>query len=73
MVVFTNGEKDSAAYRRFKMKKDYLGKPNDFAMMQETLRRRLRYLRHDGPRNPRERLSVRRNNERERVRCDGKP
>jgi excinuclease ABC subunit C len=41
MVVFTNGEKDSAAYRRFKMKKDYLGKPNDFAMMQETLSRRL--------------------------------
>jgi excinuclease ABC subunit C len=43
MVVFTNGEKDSNAYRRFKIRKDYRGKPNDFAMMQEVLERRLRH------------------------------
>jgi len=38
MVVFTDGEKDSSEYRRFKIKKD--GKPDDFAMMQEVLKRR---------------------------------
>lgn len=41
MVVFTNGEKDTASYRRFKIKKFYDNKPNDFAMMQEVLGRRL--------------------------------
>jgi excinuclease ABC subunit C len=41
MVVFTNGEKDSSSYRRFKIKKFYNNKPNDFAMMQEVLERRL--------------------------------
>jgi excinuclease ABC subunit C len=41
MVVFANGEKDSSSYRRFKIKKDYHNKPNDFAMMQEVLQRRL--------------------------------
>lgn len=40
MVVFTNGDKDSSQYRKFKIK--YIEKvPNDFAMMQEVLRRRL--------------------------------
>jgi excinuclease ABC subunit C len=43
MVVFTNGEKDSASYRRFKIKRDYKNKPNDFAMMQEMLERRLNH------------------------------
>jgi excinuclease ABC subunit C len=43
MVVFTKGEKDSASYRRFKIKKDYKNKPNDFAMMQEMLERRLKH------------------------------
>ena len=43
MVVFTNGEKDSASYRRFKIKKFYNNKPNDFAMMQEVLERRLKH------------------------------
>lgn len=38
MVVFTDGEKDSPQYRRFKIKKD--GRPNDFAMMEEVLKRR---------------------------------
>lgn len=39
MVVFTKGEKDSSEYRRFKIKK-IIG-PNDFAMMQEIIQRRL--------------------------------
>jgi excinuclease ABC subunit C len=43
MVVFTNGEKDSSSYRRFKIKNDYHSKPNDFAMMQEMLERRLKH------------------------------
>lgn len=43
MVVFTNGEKDSSSYRRFKIKRDYKNKPNDFAMMQEVLERRLKH------------------------------
>lgn len=43
MVVFTNGEKDSSSYRRFKIKADYNNKPNDFAMMQEMLTRRLKH------------------------------
>ena len=38
MVVFTNGQKDSSSYRRFKIKID--GKPNDFAMLKEVLKRR---------------------------------
>jgi len=41
MVVFTNGEKDSSSYRRFKIKRDYKSKPNDFAMLREVLERRL--------------------------------
>lgn len=39
MVVLTHGEVDKSQYRRFKIRKD--GKPNDFAMMKEVLRRRL--------------------------------
>ncbi len=42
MVVFTNGEKDSSSYRRFKIKRDYNNEPNDFGMMREVLERRLR-------------------------------
>lgn len=41
MVVFTNGEKDGDSYRRFKIRKD--GSPNDFAMMEEMLVRRIRH------------------------------
>ncbi len=41
MVVFTNGEKDAKWYRRFKMKIE--GKPNDFAMMNEVITRRLKH------------------------------
>jgi excinuclease ABC subunit C len=41
MVVFINGEKESSQYRKFKIKKG--GTPNDFAMMKETLKRRLKH------------------------------
>lgn len=39
LVVLTQGEIDKSQYRKFKIKKD--GSPNDFAMMEETLKRRL--------------------------------
>lgn len=42
LIVFVDGEKDSSQYRRFKISKDIIG-PNDFAMMQEVLRRRLKH------------------------------
>jgi len=42
MVVFVNGEKESNFYRRFKISPDIVG-PNDFAMMEEVLRRRLKH------------------------------
>jgi excinuclease ABC subunit C len=44
MVVFVEGRAKKSEYRKFKIQYDR--GPNDFAMMQETLRRRLRYLRH---------------------------
>jgi len=50
MVVFVEGRAKKADYRRFKIQYDQ--GPNDFAMMQETLRRRLRYLRHQADRGP---------------------
>lgn len=43
MVVFVDGRSKRSAYRRFKIRYDR--GPNDFVMMQEALRRRLRYLR----------------------------
>ena len=43
MVVFAEGRAKKSEYRKFKIQYDR--GPNDFAMMQETLRRRLRYLR----------------------------
>jgi excinuclease ABC subunit C len=45
MVVFVEGRSKKSDYRRFKIRYDKGS--NDFAMMQETLRRRLRYLRAD--------------------------
>jgi excinuclease ABC subunit C len=41
LVVLTNGEIDKSQYRRFKIHLD--GKPNDFAMMDEMLTRRLKH------------------------------
>lgn len=46
MVVFINGEKDGSQYRRFKMN---IPGPNDFAMMQEVLTRRLRHTEWELP------------------------
>ncbi len=40
LVVFTNGEKDTAWYRRFKIANDLPG-PNDFAMMEHVIKRRI--------------------------------
>ncbi len=50
MVVFVEGRSKKSDYRHFKIQYDR--GPNDFAMMQETLRRRLRYLRNDADRPP---------------------
>ncbi len=41
MVVFINGEKESSLYRRFKIGSEE--KPNDFAMIQEVLQRRIKH------------------------------
>lgn len=40
MVVFTHGEKDSSNYRRFQIRRPPIVVPNDFAMMQEVIKRR---------------------------------
>jgi len=43
MVVFSDGEKDSASYRRFQIKRPPKVVPNDFAMMQEVVKRRFNH------------------------------
>ena len=43
MVVFKNGEKDISSYRKFRIRGFYNGKPNDFAMMEEVIQRRLKH------------------------------
>ena len=45
MVVFVSGRAKKSEYRRFRI--NYDKGANDFAMMAETLRRRLRYLQPD--------------------------
>jgi len=50
MVVFIEGRAKKSDYRHFRIQYDR--GPNDFAMMQETLRRRLRYLRADADKPP---------------------
>jgi len=45
MVVFVEGRAKKSEYRRFALRYDR--GPNDFAMMQEALRRRLRYVKND--------------------------
>ena len=47
MVVLTNGEIDKSQYRKFKIRKD--GKPNDFAMMKEMLKRRFNHDEWNSP------------------------
>ncbi len=46
MVVFTHGQPDKSSYRRFRMKTPG---PDDFAMLAETLRRRLRAAQEQDP------------------------
>jgi excinuclease ABC subunit C len=41
MVVFINGEKEGAEYRKFKIRRENL--PNDFAMIAEVLQRRMKH------------------------------
>ncbi len=44
MVVFTNGEKDPSCYRRFRIKEEKgIGKPNDYAMIEEIVERRIHH------------------------------
>ncbi len=49
MVVFVDGEKESALYRRYKIRREFMKRtekremPNDFAMMQEVLTRRIKH------------------------------
>lgn len=43
MVVFINGEKDTSEYRRFQIRRPPKVIPNDFAMMQEVIRRRFNH------------------------------
>lgn len=42
MVVFTNGQKDASSYRKFRIKNNHV-LPDDFAMMEEVLSRRLKH------------------------------
>ncbi|MEK9178537.1 MAG: hypothetical protein AAB801_02030, partial [Patescibacteria group bacterium] len=42
MVVFTHGQKDTGSYRRFKIKNPPKVIPNDYEMLKEVLRRRLK-------------------------------
>ncbi|HEV2737469.1 MAG TPA: excinuclease ABC subunit UvrC [Candidatus Elarobacter sp.] len=50
MVVFVEGRPKKSDYRHFNIQAVH--GPDDFASMQETLRRRLRYLRQDADRPP---------------------
>jgi excinuclease ABC subunit C len=50
MVVFVEGRPKKSDYRHFTIQS--VEGPNDFASMQETLRRRLRYLRREADRPP---------------------
>jgi len=49
MVVFINGDPEKSEYKRFKVKSEVKGKPNDVQAMEEILKRRLR---HDDWHNP---------------------
>lgn len=42
MVVFLNGEKEKSMYRKFKIRS--IDSPNDFAMIEEILQRRMKHL-----------------------------
>lgn len=44
MVVFINGEKESSLYKKFRIRGTYNDLPNDFAMMEEVITRRLKHV-----------------------------
>ena len=71
MVVFVEGRAKKSDYRKFKIQYDR--GPNDFAMMQETLRRRLRYLRADADRPPEDTVQTVRRSSAKRERFHQKP
>lgn len=48
MIVFVQGERNTSAYRRFKISSDIVG-PNDVAMIKEVLRRRLTHKEWNSP------------------------
>ncbi|OGH06091.1 MAG: hypothetical protein A2W22_04215 [Candidatus Levybacteria bacterium RBG_16_35_11] len=43
MVVFENGEPQKSGYRRFRVRSEVKGKPNDVLAMEEIIKRRLKY------------------------------
>ena len=43
MAVFIKGEKQPSLYRRFRIRRTYNDLPNDFAMMEEVITRRLKH------------------------------
>lgn len=43
MVVFENGDPNKNEYKRFKIKNETMGKPNDFAAIAEIISRRLKH------------------------------
>lgn len=47
MVVFVQGEKESSLYRKYKIRRE--NTPNDFAMMEEVLNRRLKHKEWEYP------------------------
>ncbi len=48
MVVFENGFPKKSDYRKFKLHQEQIGAPNDVASIEETLMRRLKYLKPAG-------------------------
>lgn len=49
MIVFTDGEKDSSEYRRFRIRRPPKVVPNDYAMLQEVIRRRFSHSEWKNP------------------------
>lgn len=47
MVVFKDGEKEVSQYRRFKIRRE--NKPNDYAMIEELIKRRLQHKEWESP------------------------
>ncbi len=48
MAVFVNGRKETSMYKRFRIKNNYI-LPDDFSMMEEVLRRRIKHKEWSSP------------------------